>query len=180
MHIIKAYEPSVTLFAVDGEVRVFRSKADALRQLGYRWICEHVREDFVVFSYVERKLVARDVWSSHPFYHRAHYVMRDDAGAKVTASDFAELRAARRLPYWLQRWNGVGPVPYVHRPTQGHYYRRPQTLNERKLAQALDGEPAPRAGRATVVPSDWDDRCVASRRERNWKKFRRTQWKTKD
>lgn len=186
MHVIKAHEPSVTLFSVSGDVRIFASMTDALRQLGYRWISENVRAEFVAFSHVERRLSDNDVWFSRACYHSARYVMRDDTGAKLTAGDFSDLRRARRLPWWvrhrsqLQRWDGAGPVPYVHRPSNCSYYRRPRTLNERRMGEVVDDEPAPRAGRASIIPSDWDDRRVAAREVRNWKNFRRTQWKQND
>jgi hypothetical protein len=188
MHVIKAHEPAVTLFSRDGEVRVFASMSDALRQFGYRWMCNHVAADFRMFSRAARypvqdPLTGRLRWFTEPVYTESRYIMRGDFGESLTADDFKPLLSRR--PGWRSRrdrvwanWNGIGPVPFVRRPRGGHYFRRPGTLNERRLAQVVADEPAPRAKRSfRNLPSDYDDFGVAARDDRNWKRHRRQQWR---
>jgi hypothetical protein len=68
----------------------------------------------------------------------------------------------------------------VFRWRGGHYFRRPQTLNERRQAVAItdDGEVPPRARRnqRNLVNAN-DDLRIGARDIRNWKHYRRTQWK---
>jgi hypothetical protein len=189
MHIIKAHEPPVTLFSRDGEVRVFKSLSDALKQLGMSWIRENVAAEFVDFLHVERFLrfdeaKDRSVWDRQPVYRTAHYVMRDDTGAKLTQGDFQKLVVTRRRSRWarysrpLDTWNGEGPVPGIGRWHGGHYYRRLKTTNERRQAVPVDDEPAPRGKRsASNIPQSWDDHPIGTWGVRSWKRFRRQQWK---
>lgn len=189
MHIIKAHEPSVTLFSRDGEVRVFKSHSDALRLLGMTWIRENVAADFVEFLHVERFLrydpsTDRSAWDRQPVYRSARYVMRDDTGAKLTQGDFQKLVVTRRRNRWarysrpLDTWNGEGPVPCIGRTRGGHCCRRLKTTNERRQAVPVDDEPAPRVKRnARNIPSSWDDIAVGAWRVRNWKHYRHQQWK---
>lgn len=65
--------------------------------------------------------------------------------------------------------------------SSGHYYRRFRTLNERKQSEFWKGEeftPKPRARRNFKnLPDSWDDCPISSWKDRNWKKFRKHQWK---
>lgn len=60
----------------------------------------------------------------------------------------------------------------------GRYYRQIRTLNERKQATQVDGEPPIRAKRKpNVLPTGWDDFPIHY--QKSWKKHRKTQWKSK-
>lgn len=181
MVVIPAYQTAVTLFGRDGSVRVFPSKQAARRKLGLSWIRENVGRDFRVFSHTSN--LGGKVFERSAVYIDYPYVMRDDFGDILTAEDFAT-----PLP-WLtgwsiyrryRFWNGEGPVPGVFRWRSGHYFRRPQTLNERRQAVALvgEGEVPPRARRnqRNLVNAN-DDLRIGARDIRNWKRYRRTQWK---
>lgn len=61
------------------------------------------------------------------------------------------------------------------------YFRRPHTTQERRLSVAWiseEGEPAPRGSRSFCnLPNSWDDYTRSDYYNRNWKKFRKTQYK---
>lgn len=189
MHYIPAYETAVTLFSRDGQVWAYPSLKAALKALGERWIANNVGPHFRVFDFDARYFdFERMVWVAKPVYVERAFIMRDDAGGVVTAATFAPLVERRR---WNSRWtrmwdcwNGEGPVPGVRcYRGGGHYYRRPQTMMERRLAGLVleeEGEVAPRGARkANHLPNAYDDYRIAAREDRNWKRYRRTQWKQK-
>ncbi len=187
MHQVPPYESAVTLFSRDGEVEVFKSMKAALKALGLRWIEDNVGPHFRVFRYVERRFdTQRALWVADPLYDNYRYILRNDQGEPVTAADFAVFR--RQRPWrgsWALRyaqWNGEGPVPGTRCRRGGrHYYRHPRTMHERRQAALVleeEGEVAPRPHRsANSLPCAWDDFRVAARDDRNWKRFRRTQWR---
>ncbi|WP_434715653.1 hypothetical protein [Paraburkholderia sp. A3RO-2L] len=187
MHLIPAYETAITLFSRDGAVWTYPSLKAALKALGARWIQDNVGPHFRVFDHAERRLdQARNVWVREPLYRDYLFIMRDDFGGVVTSAEFAPLIQRRRWrPYWYRltdTWNGEGPVPGVRKYRGGrHYYRHPQTMPEiRQNALVLDEEgevrARPRRG-SHYLPSCWDDRCVAARRDRSWKRHRKNRWK---
>lgn len=188
MHQIPEYQTAVTLFSRDGEVQVYRTMKEALKALGTRWIAANVGAHFRVFDHNARHFdTDRRTWVSEPQYVERNYIMRNDAGEVVTAADFYPLAERRRWRGWyrwgraLENWNGVGPVPCIGRPRGGHYYRRPETMMERRQAAMVlkeEGEVAPRGKRSLKhLPNAWDDYRVAARDERGWKRHRRTQYR---
>ncbi|KVP75313.1 hypothetical protein WJ96_06020 [Burkholderia ubonensis] len=187
MHQIPAYETAVTLFSRDGNVWAYPSLKDALKALGERWIAANVGTHFRVFRYVARRFdPVREVWVPEPVYDEHSFIMRDDAGGVVTAATFSPLIERRRWrSHWSrmwETWNGEGPVPGVrcHRGG-GHYYRRPQSMMERRQAALVlteEGEVPPRGARNLHhLPNAWDDYYITSRGDRCWKRHRLTQWK---
>jgi hypothetical protein len=70
---------------------------------------------------------------------------------------------------------------YGWRRSRGHYYRYPRTTQERRASAGVereDGEPEFRSRRGfCTLPDAWDDRPIESRRNRNWKRYRKHQWK---
>lgn len=63
----------------------------------------------------------------------------------------------------------------------GSYYRHPRTFQERKWnCDMEDGAPPPRGRRRQgTLPCDWDDRIRDSVFWKNWKYYRKHQWKPK-
>ncbi len=181
MVVIPAYQTAVTIFGRDGSVRVFPSKQSARRDLGLSWIRKNVGPNFQVFSHTSN--LGGKVFERHAVYIDHPYVMRDGFGGTLTAENFT-ISSPRRSSWSLYRrcrfWNGEGPVPGLFRWHGGHYFRRPQTLNDRRHAIALtdDGEVPPRARRnqRNLVNAN-DDLRIGARDIRNWKRYRRTQWK---
>jgi hypothetical protein len=187
MHQITAYETAVTLFSRDGDVLAYPTLRAALKALGRSWIAANVGPHFRVFRCLSRYIdTTREAWVLEPVYDERAYIMRDDAGEPVTLATFYPLlERRRRKSRWtrmLDTWNGEGPVPGVRCYRGGrHYYRRPQTMNERRQADLVlqeEGEVAPRPTRdASHLPSSWDDRWVGARDDRSWKRYRKTRWK---
>lgn len=189
MFYVTPYETAVTLFHVNGAVWTYRNKAEALKSLGFNWICKNVGAHFCEFSH------ANGIWdptrmfcvAREPVYIGHDYVMRDDLGDPLTAKHFDELRV-RRARYWarwhalMDNWNGEGPVPGIRRRRGGHYFRHPKTTRERRWAEPMPeyDEPAPRAKRSAAnLPNSWDDYAIADRQDRSWKRFRGHQCKAK-
>jgi hypothetical protein len=177
MYQIPQYKTSVVMFSVDGGVRIFRSPAEAVRQLGHRWISENVGPEFRVFSHTESFR-----GETRRIYLESRYVMRDDFGNRLTSADFTTLH--RKPDFWsrwrgpaLSRWNGDGPVPFTGKSSGGYCFRRPQTMQERRWGQAADTDDiAPRARRNPAnLPNAWDDEQISARGNRSWKSFRRYQ-----
>lgn len=180
MYVIPPTEVAVSLFYREGPVRTFRSKADALLELGYNWIAHNVGPDFRRFAHVAH-YVDMD-GELEPVYRVYDYTMREVAGEALTARDFNELKTAyvskhqRRL---FSAWNGEGPVPGTAK-SSGRYrhFRRVHTYGERRDAHAFtgEGEAAPRASRnANNIRTNYDD--IARGMSRSWKKHRTQQWK---
>ena len=99
----------------------------------------------------------------------------------LRVEDFAKWLPVR-TPWHIRRyagWNGTGPVPDTgRRRYHGRPYRPMRTQRSRRMACLADPEdvlPRPRAGKG--LPSLWDDRVRSDRREKSWKRHRRTQWR---
>lgn len=61
------------------------------------------------------------------------------------------------------------------------YYRNPKTLRERRANQDGRHDPQIRGSRRTsTLPTDWDDLHNATRKDRNWKRFRRSRYRQSD
>jgi hypothetical protein len=182
VHQIQPYTTAVTMFTNDGQVRVFKSYSQALKELGIRWIQSNVGAQFCTFDGFKHRLQG-ERWAYIPAYTGAYAIMRNDLGDVVTARDFYALRKPNPFPWWRSRydnWNGEGPVPGTAKRKAGkHYCRKLGTTQERRLAQSVDpDEPGPRPARsASNLPDSHDDYSVAARDDRSWKSFRRNQWK---
>ena len=117
MYIIKSWQTAVTLFKDDGEVWVYASVAVARRVLGMSFIRAHVASEFVEYLRSEVKWSDVDgvsrIVESRPVYRVSEYVMRDDAGAKLTADDLEQPRVRRYWGRYYGTWDGSGPVPYT-------------------------------------------------------------------
>lgn len=186
MHVIAPHEPSVTLFSSSGGVWPYKSKAHALRALGIAWIRTHVVADYRVFngfSY-SSPFFRGEVYScaKEPLYRTGNFILRDSQGAKLTAADFEPMLPRRRSWYlrYLSDYPGYGPVPRTGRTRGGHYFRHPHTANELRQSQVVEPgiEPRPRPSRyLRNLVDPWDDYPRSNRKDRNWKSFRKTQWK---
>lgn len=77
--------------------------------------------------------------------------------------------------------SGTGYYRYFYGGVKHHrsYYREVATFNERKHAVVVDEfEPKIRCKRnATNLPNSWDDILHEDVRNRNWKRYRKHQWK---
>lgn len=62
------------------------------------------------------------------------------------------------------------------KPRPWRVFRAPKTQRSRRQAQPLGLETAPRA-KQSKFPSTWDDLVRSTYNSKNWKHYRRTQWK---
>jgi hypothetical protein len=74
-----------------------------------------------------------------------------------------------------------GPVSGTGRRSGGHYYRYPRTLAERRYKaymEATDEFDDYRIKHITrFLPSSYDDLPISVHDHKNWKRYRKTQWK---
>lgn len=72
------------------------------------------------------------------------------------------------------------PIAGTGKRTWGNYYRYPRTQRDRRLSQPVfeDDEPRIRGARRPCrIPSAWEDIPRRNWKDRNWKNYRRTQWR---
>lgn len=60
-----------------------------------------------------------------------------------------------------------------------HYFRQPQTLNEKRAASAHECDGLQIRGKRNVgnLVDSFDDIHIAAREDRSWKRFRKTRWR---
>lgn len=173
-------QPALVLRHIGGHTRSFASRQAAFKALGYHWILENVGREF----YVREPYTPPGyfVYSERP----PEWILEQSNGLRLTVQDFTtlwcEVLARRRMARW-KNYPGYGPVPGTGRRRYGKYFRSLRHMNERRAAALVvteDGEVAPRPNRGvSLLPNPWDDYTIAARRDRNWKRFRKTQWKPK-
>lgn len=193
MHVIRQYQTAVTLFKRNGDVVLYPSMKAAFQQLGHTWIAANVGPHFRTFSHhvyiaYDGRIARHRSEIGGParqcfIYAEYEYIMRSDMGDPLTAESFAFLRAKRSIHHanrQFRHWNGDGPVPGTGKPTGSHYFRNIRHVNAKRGAQhlATEGEISPRAKRTmNTLPDAWDDLPVAARRCRNWKRYRKNQYR---
>lgn len=176
MQSIPPYKPAIDVFGPDGLVASFSSLEAAIDYLGASWLKAYASD---YYTSATRLIFGRPAFST-PF------VLRTEDGDAISPALILSIYRARivfRGRRWraLNQWNGTGPVPGTGRLRGGHYYRRIRNANERRQAfwVAEDGEVAPRPARSFKnLPDNWDDYRVSAHESRNWKRFRKTQYKS--
>lgn len=169
MHIIRPHQASITLFSRHGGLDVFPSAKQALKKLGYAWIVANVGPHFRTFNGTT--------------YEEYSYIMRSGLGEIVTVKSFSALRikpGSRQRARLLRHWNGEGAVPGTGKRSRTRYFRGIHYANAKRASQYFpdEGEIAPRAARyLNRLVDAWDEHIASSRRYRNWKQFRKTQWR---
>lgn len=165
MHVIPPVNQLVLFRNGTGETLRYESRKHAVQALGFSWLRHNLVTEF---------WPADDVWS---LSRRDIQWICEEGDRRLSLSDFAAYKPKARYTR-ASTWNGEGPVPGVSRPRKGHYYRRMQTMGERRKAIPIDDEPGPRPSRrANRLPNNWDDYPRSALRNNNWKRFRKTQWK---
>ncbi|MFZ6876546.1 hypothetical protein ACO0LF_31300 [Undibacterium sp. Di27W] len=167
MHIIRPHQASITLFSRHGSVDAFPSAKQALKKLGYAWIATNVGPHLRTFNGTS--------------YEEYSYIMRSDLGEIVTATSFSALRikpGIHQRVHLFRHWNGE--VPGTGKRSRTRCFRHIRYANAKRASQYFpdEGEIAPRAVRYLNRLADaWDEHIASSRRYRNWKQFRKTQWR---
>jgi hypothetical protein len=144
----------VTVKDYRGNVTEFASLADAVRSVNRYAEC----------GSIERLRYGRLAWGilSCPTWGDSH-IFLDELGLIIPVWRVQE--AYRLLP------NRYLPARrfYGWKRSTGHYYRHPKTTQELREG--------PTRARRNGLPSSWDDLRIMARENRNWKQFRKTQWK---
>lgn len=183
MHVTKKYQTAVTIFGREGGVWRYRSIKAVVHDLGLNWIAQNVGAHFRVYSHTEYIRTEMEVGGyadrARPVYKEAQYIMRDDAGKPVGyAHCCAVVRAGQRYLF-SPEYTG-GPVRGTGRRRRYRSIRRHVSyINALRAAQTFveEGEVPVRNRRSKGLERDpWDDYAYRHL-ERNWKKFRKTQWK---
>lgn len=121
------------------------------------------------------------------------FIVRDDRGTRVSPEDIrAATPPVRGMPHWLDRHTDqkhraseLGlPIPGTgkRRRRYGVFYRHMKFIGTHRAACALEADEdckefRVKGGKVKLPPTNWDDIPRASLYNRNWKKFRKTQWK---
>ena len=175
---------SVKLFSKEGLVAEYTSKEIALKALGFGWIERNVGPHFNVFSHMTR---LTPYWGNTPISQQYAYVLRDREADVLTSIDFYPKATSRRTYLgllWVRRhasWNGYGPVPGIHRQRRSNRYRSMAFIRAHKASEIFkeEGEVKGRLSCKTKQPpNNWDDYRVSATKNRNWKRFRKNQYKT--
>jgi len=168
MQSIPPYKPTIKIFSHAGLVSTCASLEAALNFLGDSWV------EAYVYAYRFGELACKP-----------GFILRTEAGEEVAPGAILSLYRERyvfrgRRGRAIDQWNGIGPVPGTGRYRGGHFYRRIRHANARRQAFwiAEEGEVAPKPARSFKnLPDNWDDYHVSARKNRNWKRFRKTQYK---
>jgi hypothetical protein len=166
MFVVPRKDGPYTLFCSDGRVAVYANKAQMVRATGWyrlRNTLVNVEPDSV-----EQWLKA----VNEPAEFRTESVSRivlDGYGRPLSMADFAKLEPRSNQP---QRESG-------RRWRKSRCMRYPKTYAERRMNSVVfedDGEvPARGARTGKNLADDRDDKKLVL--QRNWKAFRRTQWR---
>lgn len=167
----------VTLIGRPDETRVYDGLDDLCEDVGYYFIDSYVSD-----HKLETECLGFSWWS------RGYYV-RDEAGLIVprwkllevaSAYQYRVYRTGRLYYYRESSWDREkdfrnGPVPGTGK--RGHYsgFRHPRTYQESRENQEWDVRPK---RKPKNLPSVYDDYHRSDLRDRCWKRFRRTQYKT--
>lgn len=164
MYVIPPFNQPVVFRNGVGRTLRYESRKHAVKALGFNWLRYNLVNEFSTdYSWMPPR--AEFEW------------ICEEGDRRLSLSDFAAYRTKTRYTR-ASTWNGEGPVPGVYRPRKGRYYRRMQTMGERRKAIPIEDEPGPRPSRrANRLPNYWDDYPRSDLRNNNWKRFRKTQWK---
>ena len=186
MYQVPKYIPKIRLIARDGRVWEYKNITEAADDLYgiFGWsIRDHIGDQWVKSRNFDFRL-------DTPFYYYYAYILQNNFGDVVTVDELMNARSGRRNYY--DRWRPRrfefefrnGPVPYIGRRRRGSGYRHMETTQEICEAEALrfdeDAQYYSIKSRAkrnrSNLPNSWDD-CWRPSRQKNWKNYRKTQWK---
>lgn len=165
MFVVPRNDAPYTLFCSDGRVAVYRTKAQLVKATGWY----RLRNTLVV---VEADSVGDWLKASQAaveFRDGVSRVVLDAFGCPLGILDFAKLEPRSNMP---QRESG-------RRWRKSRWMRYPKTYSERRMNAVVfedEGEVAARGARTGKnLADDRDDKKLVI--QRNWKSFRRTQWR---
>jgi hypothetical protein len=192
MYQIKPQQPSVTIFQRNGGHWCFNSLRELLGQFSYAWLNKNVGSNFRTFvgstwqTAAGHHRLPLGVQQEEPcywttVYREFNFVMRDGEGRPVTYLTLPQLFGVRST-FKASRlsWNGTGPVPHTGRRHRRRHGQGVQFANALRTAVTFisEGEVPLRQKRGKALQVDWcDDYRNVDHNTRNWKDFRKTQWK---
>lgn len=179
MPSIPQYQPTYVLRHIAGQSYAYATLKAVWDDLGYMWLRRNLGCEF------NEPLQPYD---NSVGVYPVQWILRTDFGEIVSIDAFEAMREAhRRRPrfFWLSYscygYNGEGPVPRAGRRRGGRTYRRVRHMMERRQAAAIfveEGEVAPRAKRGLKgIPDPLNEYAIAARENRNWKQYRKNQWR---
>lgn len=170
----------------------FSSIVVATRILGIRWILHNVGLRFSDPAPAHAQYACRNL--GDPLL--TQYLLVTDSGRIIDPANLAAELATYGAPLYvykprsslyssLSKYNGKGPVPGSGKKSRGFYFlRRPKTSQAIRQALSVlkeEGEPPFRAKRRPrQVPDAFDDKVARGMLIKNWKRFRKSQYKKKD
>lgn len=117
------------------------------------------------------------------------FILRNEFGECLNIFNFVEEsfkyqkeREAKNQQRRFEFWNGEGSVPGTGKYTYGNWFRHPKTLAALKAAASVldaeEGEVPVRGRRKKgFIPTAWDDRIKSTYGNKNWKRYRKNQYK---
>lgn len=186
MYQVPKYTPKIRLLSREGDVWEYpniNQAADALYRIFRYGIREQIGDQW-------RKERNRDFRLDTPYYFYYAYILQDEFGEPVTVDELLAARSKTRNFYdrIYSKRNDFefrnGSVPYIHRRKLFCGCRHMKTTQEIREVETLDlDEDAQyysvkiRAKRNKAnLPEAWDDHW-RSYINKNWKHYRKTQWK---
>lgn len=200
IHVVTEPRRKVFLVRYTGEVYLYDSyreflsylRGDVLHNMGKsfrdvrcfyttRWVRDYRGE----YRCIDEKTMVYTYWVAH-WDHKSGSII-DPAQLKKDWDEYLNelhrLRTSHKR--WWYRWNNKifeyrnGPVPFIgrHHSHRGSWYRHMKTTQERRwsLAEKEDGVRGRAKRNIHNIPNSWDD--WARHNEKNWKRFRKNQWK---
>lgn len=183
---------AVTVYACNGAVAKFDSIVDAVRylkhnvadlndkQLGYLWMTEYEKRDAAWREYLNSMQYA--LYCSMPTWTSRYtkFVVCDELGLRIPAWKIKEVY--NNLPNFVEKNRRI----YGYRRRNGRHYRSPKTMQEMRNSYRADmdeeelvefGYEKDLSYRRKTLPTMWDDLYTHGCRSKNWKRYRRTQYK---
>jgi hypothetical protein len=168
MFVVPRNDAPYTVFGSNGTVDVYQSKAQLIKAIGWR----HLRHSIVeVAPDSVAKWVKKGQYDAvfvPDSYYSVRRVVLNVFGEVVDFAAFEAFEPRKTGPEWFSG----------HRWRKSRCMRYPKTYNERRMNALVyeeDGEVPARFARTGGLADDRDDSKLIL--QRNWKVFRRQQWR---
>lgn len=186
MHSVPDFVPKIYLVHISGERWAFKNIVEAAFEL------KRLRFFNSWESVIGDDFKKRWTWSDVSYY-QSQYIVTTEFGDSITVN---ELREITRIPRkWWNRWNYNPDKDFRNGPLRGSSfrrcsggsYRRPKTTQERRIAYAHDYDDDLKFYGVKVrakrnfrnLPDVYDDLVRSNESQKNWKRYRKIQYKTK-
>lgn len=185
MYEVKKYVPKVRLISRAGSIWEYNSMSKAYYIINSRRLWTEIGNSFkdsvYSFRFIKGKCIKVVTFPN--------YILRTELGDVITVDELRDYSPPKR-PYFLYRHLPFkfrkGSVPNIHCSRGGfHYYRKIKTTQEHRANRAVLTDEDAKLYRVKVrgkraknfLPNTWDDIIYSDITIKNWKKYRRTQYK---